>query len=58
MDKMKIQENLVRDKKNDKLIGNVDRDLDLSYATLSKVTIVEYHFFESLNLQYCTPFQI
>ena len=43
-DEMKIQENLVWDKDNGKLIGYVDvGEIDLNYATLSKVTTVASH---------------
>ena len=44
MDEMKTQENLAWDKHNGELIGYVDLgDIDLNYATLSKVTTVASH---------------
>ena len=43
-DEMKIQENLLWDKHNGELIGYVDLgDIDLNYATLSKVTTAASH---------------
>ena len=45
MDEMKIQENLVYDNYNGKLIEYVELcDIDLDYATLSKVTTVASHY--------------
>ena len=44
MDEMKIQENLIWDKRNGELIGYVDLgDIDLNYVTLSKVTTAASH---------------
>lgn len=45
MDEMKIQEKLVQDSYNGKLIEYVELcDIDLDYATLLKVTTVASHY--------------
>ena len=46
MDEMKTKENLVWDKHNGELIGYLDLgEIDLNYATLSKVTTAPPHAF-------------
>ena len=58
MDEMKIQENLVWDKHNGELIGYVDLgDIDLNYATLSKVTTVASHVLVFLIRSIVNPFK-
>ena len=58
MDEMKIQENLVWDKHNGELIGYVDLgDIDLNYATLSKVAIVASHVLVFLIRSIVNPFK-
>ena len=57
MDEMRIQENLVWDKHNGELIGYVDLgDIDLNYATLSKVTTVASHVLVFLIRSVVNPF--
>ena len=58
MDEMKIQENLVWHKHNSELIGYVDLgDIDLNYATLSKVTTVASHVLVFLIRSIVNPFK-
>ena len=58
IDEMKIQVNLVWDKHNGELIGCVDLDnIDLSYATLSKVTTVGSHVLVFLIRSIVNPFK-
>ena len=58
MDEMKIQEKLVWDKDNGELIGYVDLgNIDLNYATLSKVTTVASHVFVFLIRSIVNPFK-
>ena len=55
---MKIQENLVWDKHNGELIGYVDLgDIDLNYATLSKVATVASHVLVFLIRSIVNPFK-
>ena len=58
MDEMKTQENLAWDKHNGELIGYVDLgDIDLNYATLSKVTTVASHVLVFLIRNIVNPFK-
>ena len=58
MDEMEIQENLLWDKDNGELIGYVDLgDIDLNYATLSKVTTVASHVLVFLIRSIVNPFK-
>ena len=58
MDEMKIQENLVWDKHNGELTGYVDLgEIDLNYATLSKVTTVASHVLVFLIRSIVNPFK-
>ena len=58
MDEMKTQENLAWDKHNGELIGYVDLgDIDLNYATLSKVTTVASHVLVFLIRSIVNPFK-
>ena len=58
MDEMKIQENLVWDKHNGELIEYVHLgDIDLNYATLSKVTTVASHVLVFLIRSVANPFK-
>ena len=58
MDEMKIQENLVWDKHSGELVGYVDLgDIDLNYATLSKVTQVATHVLVFLVRSIVNPFK-
>ena len=58
MDEMKIQENLVWDKHSGELIGYVDLgDIDVNYATLSKVNDIATHILVFLLRSIVNPFK-